>query len=134
MKKITEILQKGNPEPFGGLARTTYSTVTARASGGTLTLKNLEKLYKYLNSKKYAKKIQEQQYMEVMGNHLINTAMMEGVITDFEWLNLKGSIMINHALLVSPRMYKRLEPVAKRLEKERKAAIKEARLASQKPI
>lgn len=96
---------------MGGLARSTYASVTSYSSGNSLTLKNLEKMYKYLNSKKYQKRVEEQQRIYAGGLKIIGKALEQEIITTQEYYRLRMSMSINGALIVSPDMYKRLEKV-----------------------
>lgn len=116
--KLDDILQSGTS--MGGLARTAYSG-TPTASGGTLTLKNLEKAYKHLTSKKYLKSVEQAQRARAMATAVINRALFLGVINTFEFINLTNSVGFNGVIITNSEMYRKLEPIAKQVKKEWKA-------------
>ena len=105
---LLKIVEDDSPV-IGGLARSSYSSVNQSASGTTLTLKNLEKTYKYFTSKKYQKRVAEENYRKAKGVQIVGNAYAQGIITEEEYYRLMMGIQINGMLMVRPDMYERLE-------------------------
>lgn len=94
----------------GDLSGLSYTTTTS-ASGGTLTLESFQKAVDYLASDEYHQKEIERQKAWLKGSEIINAAVDQKIITPEEHLMLSMSLSINGMLLVSSKMYKRLEKV-----------------------
>lgn len=107
MKKKYVFKKEKVPEgtPYAGLSQT-----TTKASGTTLTLKHLEKTMRYFRSKKYLKKVQEEEMMRAKGHQIALDALRDGKITEYEYALCVGSINMNGALVVNKEIYEKLAP------------------------
>ena len=109
MRKIDFIIKNGKvpKSDFTGLS--TFASPSA--TGSTLAIKDFNRAVKYLKSKKYQKRIQEEREFKYRGQQIVSLALDQKIITMKEYWYLMMTININGGLIVSPKMYKRLSKV-----------------------
>lgn len=97
---------KKRRSPYASIARSSL-----KASGHALTVDDLEKAIGVFKSEEYKQREEERLMMMAKGQAIILSALDQGIITESEYIYLGWSIGINGALIVSPKMAKRLKKV-----------------------